>query len=174
MIHYKSLYIYIFIKRDWRYRNCTKWPEDAFFRHTAVKSSNSAAALRKHVLFSDPIFDFCQIGPQVLHGSTAAVCLQSAFGFGSRQVDLGFKDFRVCYSKITWINILEMIPLFRQPRVGSFRLFGSRSGRKFAQVTTAESNQWSAYLVERKQTRYSHNNGETRTPNFSLNENEHE
>lgn len=73
----------------------------------------------KHVLFRDLIFDFRHIGPRVLHGSTAAVCLQSAFSFGSRQVDLGFKDFHVCYSTITWINILEMIPLFRQPRVGS-------------------------------------------------------
>lgn len=77
----------------------------------------------KHVLFRDLIFDFRHIGPRVLHGSTAAVCLQSAFGFGSRQVDLGFKDFRVCYSTITWINIFEMIPLFRQPRVGSSPLF---------------------------------------------------
>lgn len=72
----------------------------------------------KHVLFRDLIFDFRHVG-RILHGgSTAAVCLQSAFGFDSRQVDLGFKDFRVCYSTITWINILEMIPLFRQPRVG--------------------------------------------------------
>lgn len=124
----------------------TRSIEDAF-RRTAVKSPNSTG-LRKHVLFSDPIFDFCQIGPQVPHGSTAAVCLQSAFGFGSRHVDLGFKDFRVCYSKITWINILEMIPLFRQPRVGSFRLFGSRSGREFAQVTTVESNQTRILLNE--------------------------
>lgn len=108
---------------------------------------------RKHVLFSDPIFDFCQIGPQVLYGSTAAVCLQSAFGFGSRQVDLGFKDFRVCYSKITWINNLEMIPLFRQPRVGSFRLFGSHRGREFAQITSIGSNQRRANLVERRRAR---------------------
>lgn len=109
---------------------------------------------RKHVLFSDPIFDFCQIGPQVLYGSTAAVCLQCAFGFGSRQVDLGFKDFRVCYSKITWINNLEMIPLFRQPRVGSFRLFGSHRGREFAQITSIGSNPtWSANLVERRRAR---------------------
>jgi len=58
--------------------------------------------------------------PRVLHDSAAAVCLQSAcLGSGSRRVGLGFKDFRVCYSRITWTNILEVIPPFRQPRVGS-------------------------------------------------------